>query len=165
MKKLTRKEIINRTDRLRQTYARYEGAFKRKGIWLNTCVTCGQVLPCDKTNGGHFIPRGCMPYRWDEKNVHCQCVACNLWKNGSYIEYSQWFMKKYGEDTFDRYVETYRKWRIGKMPALKIDEIKAYYNFWLTKCRQLEKKTSLQLFPKSWEPFGEVYLDYDPADK
>ena len=53
--KLTRKDLIKRLDVLRQTYARYEGAKKRKGVWINQCVTCGQTVRCDKANGGHFI--------------------------------------------------------------------------------------------------------------
>lgn len=59
--KLTRRDIIKRLDRLRQTYARYEGAKKKNGTWVNTCVTCGAVLPCDKTNS---------------------CGKMSLWNNG-----------------------------------------------------------------------------------
>ena len=156
--KLDRKDLIKRCDKLRQTIARFEGARKRGGIWLNSCVTCGQVLRCDKANGGHFIPRGCMPLRWDEKNVHCQCVACNLWKNGSYIEYSQWFLKQYGEQIFDRYVDTYRKWRTGKIPALKIGELRLVYDRLLKQGRELEKKVG-PLFPKTWDFFGPDFIE------
>lgn len=157
MKTVTRKEIIKRLDRLRQTYARYEGAKKKNGIWVNTCVTCGAVFPCDKTNGGHFCSRSCYPLRWDEKNVHCQCVRCNLYKNGAYIEYSQWFIKKYGEETFNRYVDVYRKWQQGKLPALKINELRELHDFWLAKGRELEQKIG-PTFPKSWEPLNDPYI-------
>lgn len=73
--KLTRSDIIKRLDRLRQTYARYDGAKKVKGEWVNTCVTCGKRLPCDKQNGGHFCSRTCYPLRWDKRNVNCQCLT------------------------------------------------------------------------------------------
>lgn len=164
MKTLTRKELIKRCDRLRQTYARYEGAKKKKGEWVNTCVTCGIELPCNKTNGGHFIPRGCLPYRWDEKNVHCQCVRCNLYKNGAYIEYSLWFSKTYGQDTFKRYVEGYKAWQTGKVPAFKMNELKEIYDFWLKKGRELEKKVG-PLFPKTWETFGPQFEEASPDTK
>lgn len=155
--KLTRRDIIKRLDRLRQTYARYEGAKKKNGTWVNTCVTCGAVLPCDKTNGGHMIPRACYPLRWDEKNVHCQCVRCNLYKNGAYLEYSQWFIKKYGQKTFDEYVNKYRAWQTGKVPTQKIDELRAEYDYWLAKGRELEQKIG-PTFPKTWVSFGPDFI-------
>ena len=155
--KLTRKEIIKRLDKIRQTYARYEGAKKKNGTWVNTCVTCGAVLPCNKMNGGHFIPRACYPLRWDIKNVHCQCVRCNLYKNGAYLEYSQWFINEYGQKTFDLYVNKHREWQTGKTPALKMEELRDLYDLWLEKGRELEQKTG-PLFPKSWEPFGPDFL-------
>lgn len=159
MKTLTRKELIKRCDRLRQTYARYDGAKKKKGQWVNTCVTCGAELPCNKTNGGHFIPRACYPLRWDEKNVHCQCVRCNLYKNGAYIEYSLWFSKTYGFETFNKYTELYKQWQTGKIKTTKMDELKLIYDDLLKKGRALEKKVGEQLFPKTWEPFGPEYLE------
>lgn len=159
--KLTRKELIKRLDRLRQTYARYEGAKKKNGEWYNTCVTCGKTVLCKEANGGHFCGRACYPLRWDEKNVHCQCVRCNLYNNGSYIEYSQWFINKYGKETFDRYVETFRKWKAGKIPATKIDELRDTYDFWLKKGRELEKKIG-PTFPKSWATCGPEYLVSKP---
>ena len=156
--KLTRKELIKRTDRLRQTVARYEGAKKRGNYWLNRCITCGQVIRCDKANGGHFIPRGCLPFRWDEKNVHCQCVHCNLYKNGAYIEYSQWFIRTYGQDIFDSYVKQYKDWQQGKKATFKIDEIRAVYDKWLAEGRKLEQKIG-PLFPKTWEPCGPDFIE------
>lgn len=93
-----------------------------------------------------------MPYRWDIRNVNCQCVHCNLYKSGAYIEYSQWFIKKYGQDIFDRYVDDYKKWQQGKIPAFKMQELKELHDQWLKKGRELEARTGLSLFPKSWQP-------------
>lgn len=157
MKTITRKEIIKRLDRLRQTCARYEGAKEKNGTWVNTCVTCGAVFSCDKMNGGHMIPRSCYPLRWDEKNVHCQCVHCNLYKNGAYLEYSQWFIKKYGQKVFDQYVDKYREWQQGKIPAIKIDELRKLHDFWLIKGRELEQKIG-PTFPKTWVSFGPDFI-------
>lgn len=158
MRTLTRKEIVRRLDTLRQTCARYEGAKKKGGKWYNTCVTCGREVLCSKANGGHFLGRACMPYRWDERNVHCQDVYCNLHRNGAYIEYSQWFIKTYGQDIFDRYVNDYKKWQQGKLPAFKIGELRDLYDEWLKKGRALEQRTGLSLFPKSWQPFGPDFI-------
>lgn len=155
--KLDRKTLIKRLDTLRQTYARYEGAKKKNGTWVNSCVSCGAVFPCDKMNGGHFISRACYPLRWDERNVHCQCVRCNLYRNGAYLEYSQWFIKKYGQKLFDQYVDKYKEWQTGKHPALKMDQLRVLYDDWLDKGRELEKKVG-PLFPKSWEKTGPEFF-------
>lgn len=143
-------------DTLRQTVARYEGAKKKGGKWYNTCVTCGKTLPMEKLQGGHFITRQFYPYRWDERNVHCQCSGCNCFKNGAYIEYSQWFIKTYGQSLFDQYVDTYKR---GKQPAFKMQELRDLHDEWLKKGRALERRTGLSLFPKSWQPFGPEFIE------
>lgn len=126
---------------------------------MNRCVTCGKLIRCDKANGGHFIGRQCYVLRWDEKNVHCQDVSCNLYRNGAYVEYSQWFIKKYGLDTFNQYVDKYTRWKQGKIPAYTINELRDIYNEWLKKGRKLEKKIG-PLFPKTWAPEETVkYLE------
>lgn len=158
MKNLNRKELMKRLDRLRQTYARYENAKKKNGVWMNTCVTCGRPIRCDKANGGHFIGRGCIPLRWDKRNVHCQCPGCNLYRNGAYIEYSQWFINEYGQDVFDIYVNKYKSWKQGKLPALTMPELRELYNYWLKEGRELEKKVG-QLFPKTWAPTAPDFIE------
>ena len=157
--KLDRRAIIKRLDKLCQTCARYRGARKRNGEWWNNCVSCGQPVLCSKANGGHLVGRSCYPLRWDEKNVNCQDVRCNLYKNGAYVEYSQWFIRKYGEDTFNKYVDLYREWQVGNIPALTMAELKEKHDFWLKKGRELEKKTGLQLFPKTWKEFGPDFIE------
>ena len=39
----------------------------------------------------------------------------------------------------------------GIAPKLTVLEKYALYNYWLKKGRELEEKTSLKLFPKSWD--------------
>lgn len=126
---------------------------------MNHCVSCGRVVLCSKANGGHLCGRACYPLRWDEKNVNCQDVYCNLYRNGAYVEYSQWFIKKYGLDTFNQYVDKYTRWKQGKIPAYTINELRDIYNEWLKKGRKLEKKIG-PLFPKTWAPEETVkYLE------
>lgn len=91
--------------------------------------------------------------------AHHNCPGCNLYKNGAYIEYSSWFIKKYGLETFNKYVDTYERWKQGKIPPFKMPELKQIYDEWLEEGRKLEKKTDLELFPKSWQPFGEDYIE------
>lgn len=158
---IDRKTLIKRCDKLRQTIARYEGAKRKCGAWVNTCVTCGKTVFCDKANGGHFVGRTCLPLRWDERNVHCQCVHCNLYQNGAYLEYSQWFIKKYGQKVFDQYIDTFKEWKAGKISTLKIGEIRDIYDNLLTQGRELEKKVG-PLFPKTWVAFGPDFIEQAP---
>lgn len=148
--KLNRKELIKRTDRLRQTYARYEGAVKKRGTYYNVCITCGKVLPVKDLQGGHFIPRGCYPLRWDERNVHAQCRRCNGPLAGAYISYSRWFMDTYGIDMFKHYTNIFELHKRGQTPVVKMDELREEYNKWLDLGRKLEKKVGV-LFPKGWQ--------------
>lgn len=159
-KTLDRKTLIKRCDTLRQTIARYDGAKRKGGKWLNKCVTCGSTVECSKANGGHFCGRACYPLRWDKRNVHCQCVRCNLYKNGAYIEYSQWFINEYGKNMFDLYVNKYKDWQAGKISAYKIAEIRDIYDELLREGRELEERTQLKLFPKSWESFGPYFIEH-----
>lgn len=154
----TRKELIKRCDRLRQTCARYENIKKKNNEWVGTCITCGRTLPVASLQGGHFISRGCIPLRWDKRNVHCQCQSCNGYKNGAYIEYSHWFIKQYGAEMFDAYVNVYKNWKQGKIQTVKMDELKNIYDHWLKEGRELEKKVG-PLFPKTWELFGPDFID------
>lgn len=91
--------------------------------------------------------------------AHHNCVHCNLYKNGAYIEYSQWFIKTYGEEVFNRYVDLYRQWQVGAIPTMRIGEIRERYNYWLEKGRALEKKVG-PLFPKTWEKFGPEFITF-----
>ena len=65
------------------------------------CVTCGNRYSYKVLIGqmptlhvGHWIDRACLLYRWDERNIHCQCFICNTSINKekekvkqSYIDY------------------------------------------------------------------------------
>lgn len=148
---LNRKELIKRLDRLRQTSARYDGAFYKGNELFNRCITCGRILPIDKMDGGHFIPRGCQRLRWDICNVNCQCQYCNRFKDGAYIEYSQWFIKVYGEIKFNQFVETYKSSKAGKIKPYNITELRHIYNDWLRVGRDVEEKYKVKLFPKAWK--------------
>ena len=148
---LARKEIIRRIDRLFQTCRRYSGAWKKRGKWFNRCVTSGRVLPIEKIQAGHFIPRGCLATRWLACNCNPQSAHDNLYKNGAYIEYSHWFLRTYGEEQYERLLSLYEKHKQGKMPAPKMNELRAIYNHWLQKGRELETEIG-PVFPKSWEP-------------
>lgn len=53
-----------------------------------TCYTCGKIAPWKELQCGHFISRSSTKLRFDERNARCQCVGCNVFKSGNYIEYT-----------------------------------------------------------------------------
>jgi hypothetical protein len=150
--KTTIKDIAKRLDTLVQTVQRSEGCFICGTEWCSKCVTCGKTLPITgKTamQGGHFIPRGCRITRWEAMNVHPQCSRCNGFLDGNYIMYSRWMMKTHPEE-YEQLMSLFDKHKKGTAPKLTVMEVRALYNSWLKKGRELEAKTGLKLFPKSW---------------
>ena len=62
-----------------------------------TCYTCGTVKPPKEMQAGHYISRTHLVFRWDDRNVHCQCYACNCMKHGDLITYREKLVRQYGE--------------------------------------------------------------------
>lgn len=155
---MTRQELIKRIDRLFQACRRYDGARKKGGVWYNKCVTSGMVLPMSKIQAGHFIPRGCYATRWDPTNCNPQSAHDNLYKSGAYIEYSKWYIDKYGMDAYERILEKYNQHKQGKIPPYTMQELRDLHDHWLKEGRKLEKKVG-PLFPKTWKPFGPDFLE------
>ena len=65
---------------------------------MGICVTCGEVR---SLQSGHWIPRQHLAVRWDERNCHGQCAACNCWGHGKLIDYTIFMQSNYGQDVVD----------------------------------------------------------------
>ena len=66
------------------------------------CCTCSSIKHFKQIQAGHYYSQGA--YRrliFEEKNCHPQCVACNHYKSGNLIKYSEFMAKKYGVEIFD----------------------------------------------------------------
>lgn len=90
MKKLSRKSLITKLDGLVSKIVR-----ERDGA----CVVCGQVT---NLQAGHVFSRRHYATRWDLLNVHTQCSGCNFRHNGDAVPYYSWFVRKFGQEEFDR---------------------------------------------------------------
>lgn len=64
-----------------------------KGI----CFTCGKVGEIKEMQCGHYWSRSYNSTRFDEKNCHCQCVGCNVFKSGNKEIYTLNLIQKYGK--------------------------------------------------------------------
>lgn len=141
VKKLTMKQLRDRTDRICSLLARNT---------YTTCATCGKKLAYKDRQWGHAFSRACLPLRW-EKHNQVQCARCNLYLNGNYGMYAHHIIHTFGLDYYDRCVKIYNDWIHGKLKAPKVAEMRKIYNEKLTEVRHLEKSLG-KLIPGTWKP-------------
>lgn len=60
------------------------------------CISCGSVHFWKDMHNGHFVNRGHMSTRFDEKNCNAQCMKCNMFDEGNNIGYIKGLIRKYG---------------------------------------------------------------------
>lgn len=107
--KLEREKLARRTLRARKA------AMKTRSQWLKEaqaafnafirhrdkhlpCVSCGR-FHTGSWDAGHFRSVGAAPQlRFNEDNVHRQCVPCNQHKSGNAVEYRINLIKRIGVD-------------------------------------------------------------------
>lgn len=77
---------------------RYFSAYIRKRDENKPCITCGKY---GKKDAGHFISRRFEATRFDEKNVHGQCIKCNRFEYGNQFEHGKAIDRLYGDGTAD----------------------------------------------------------------
>ena len=82
---------------IRQKYANESG--------LVECFTCKCVKHWKEMQNGHYIPRSFSSTRYDEKNNHPQCPACNIFGGGKYDVYAVELEKKYGQGILQELAE------------------------------------------------------------
>lgn len=125
--------IKNTADKVYSRYIRIKEA-DRHGYCI--CVTCGVRKHWTEMDAGHYVNRDRKATRYDDMNVHPQCVSCNRFKSGRGSAYAAHLVKRYGEgvilklDTKSRKVKQYKlgdlkemvkEWRaeIDKMAIVK----------------------------------------------
>ena len=60
------------------------------------CFTCGKQMEENESQNGHYKSRVHLSTRYSEKNCHCQCVSCNIFKGGNLTVYAIRLEAKYG---------------------------------------------------------------------
>jgi hypothetical protein len=82
------------------------------------CISCGEILPEEKANAGHFWPvRGFKWLRFDEDNVHLECQRDNGFNDAHLINYNWNLIDKIGVD---------RYWILSKKANEKTREFKGF---------------------------------------
>lgn len=86
--------------RLDKAFSKYIRARDTRQGW-GKCCSCGSIKAYGELDAGHFINRKWRAVRWDEKNVHVQCIACNRFGEGDAAGYALFMFDKYGHDAVD----------------------------------------------------------------
>jgi 5-methylcytosine-specific restriction endonuclease McrA len=90
MKKQSITQLKKKADAVFSLYVRH----RDKG----QCITCGVIKAPKDMQAGHFVSRRHLATRYDEWNVNCQCVACNVFMSGNMVKYAKALMDKYGDN-------------------------------------------------------------------
>lgn len=89
----------------------------------NGCISCNKPLS-SKYDAGHYYSTGSYPeLRFNENNVHAQCVFCNQHKHGNLLEYRIQLKKRIPVEDYvalNMMKGHPRKYTIPELKALKI---------------------------------------------
>lgn len=86
------------------------------------CFTCGKLKPISEMQCGHYISRSCMWLRFDMRNTFCQCVSCNIFKNGNYVVFTEKIIQRFGMNRLKNLLkekDVIKKWTIKELEDLK----------------------------------------------
>lgn len=104
-----------------------------EGEYIAECITCGVKKHWKQMQCGHFVSRKVSTLRYDEINIHAQCVGCNMFKAGEQYAYAKAVDKLYGDGTADalfaRRTETH-KFTVEELEQI-ISDSKAQVRFYL----------------------------------
>ena len=96
-------------------------------LWVRNreraCVTCGSR---NNLQAGHYVSRSVNILRFDERNVHTQCVSCNIFKRGNMVEYSAFMLRKYGPDIIKKLLK--EKQRLHQFTRKELEKLIKHYN-------------------------------------
>lgn len=125
---LTHKDYLKMLQVIFNTYIRERDKGK-------PCISCPRTLT-GKYDAGHYFSVGGNPgMRFDEENVHGQCVYCNQHNHGNILEYQKGLAKRIG---FHNYCQLVNR-KNGQHHKLSIPEIKEMISEYRFKVKQLKK--------------------------
>jgi len=100
-KKKRKEKLMTRSDWMKLAQVTFNKYIRQRDI-NKGCISCGASLQGVKFDAGHFYSVGSYPrLRFDENNVHGQCVRCNQHLHGNISEYSHKLPLRIGKDNFD----------------------------------------------------------------
>lgn len=121
IKRVSRGQLVKKLDIVYSQYVRLTNSVDGE----TNCVTCGDRKPWTQHQNGHFYTRGRYATRWDDMNCNPQCVACNVFLKGNYINYTMYMIDRYGREAVDN-LERKSKSTI-KLNTVELQEKIDYY--------------------------------------
>jgi hypothetical protein len=109
----------------------------------NTCITCGKTGRKDSSgfmHAGHYISRRHQNTLFDEKNVHAQCMNCNLWGYGNMGVYTLKMIDMYGDGIIKELTK-----KSQQVKQFTPQELKKLGEEYKNKLWKLQKKKSVQI--------------------
>lgn len=92
-----RKQLIKELDTIFSRYIR----IKESNNGIARCVTCGVRDSWKLMDNGHYLVRGKIGTRYDERNCHVQCRKCNRLEQGKVGQYTLFMRARYGQAVID----------------------------------------------------------------
>jgi hypothetical protein len=108
-------ELVNKSIRIRDS---------KNGFFV--CISCGRTLPIEVMQAGHYYAvSGYDGLRFDEDNIHGECINCNMFDPSHSIHYGRNLEKKIGPKRLEalhrraaEYKKHRRKWRKRELREL-----------------------------------------------
>lgn len=104
------------------------------------CFSCGKTKHWKEQQAGHYIKRSRNITRYDERNVHCQCVKCNMFDGGNYPEYTKALIGRYGHDIIDYLVDKSKEDK-----QFTVEELQELIDIYSKKLKELDQHEQNQI--------------------
>jgi len=94
------------------------------------CIACGETKPKETCQAGHFYAvKGYDSMRFNEDNVHAECVSCNCFNESHLIGYAINLKNKIGEDRLNELHELAKDYKMNgyKWYRNDLEELIEYY--------------------------------------
>jgi len=112
-------------DKLDRIFSEYIRLRDSDSKGMCKCISCGKMQFWREVDNGHLINRKHMSVRFDERNCHAQCRACNRFDEGNLMEYTVSFIDKYGKNELEKL--RVRRHQSKKFAKFEIDELTKHY--------------------------------------
>ncbi|MFA6057273.1 MAG: recombination protein NinG [Taibaiella sp.] len=105
------------------------------------CISCGLPKPLEQLQAGHYMSAGHhAAVRFDEDNVHGQCIRCNMHLSGNQANYRNALIRKLGLEKVE-FIEMRAK-MVSKWDRYSLIEIIETYS---EKVKELKANNNLKL--------------------
>lgn len=120
---IKREKLKTHSDHLKELQAIFN-TYIRERDKNKPCISCDKPLT-NKFDAGHFYSVGAYPnIRFNENNVHGQCVHCNQHKHGNVNEYVLRLPNRIGVEMYEQLILDRNKPLKLSLPEIEVMKIK-----------------------------------------